>query len=217
MRGSTALLDELLARQGRSHGLRTYTPCAADEAEPSLARLLDEEYARLDTFAGLRREEASPAQATPAGEEEEEQAARPGGGVSASGCVSPLAEEAESVEALCALGLDVLKAELARLGLKRGGSLQARTLAHRVVLPWCLTPSSPLLTQERAQRLFQLKGVKKLDRETHGHLFADTSKASRAKQQTDPAPHSLGTGKRLVDTHGPLLPGAKRPKRLTRV
>ncbi len=122
--GEQALLDELLARQARSHGLHGFTPCAADSAEPALREELAEEAARLGTFAGLRAAEESVAFARGGGEDgSKEQAGT--GPLSAFADVSSCAEELE------ALGLELLKQELHRLGLKCGGTLQARARRGR--------------------------------------------------------------------------------------
>lgn len=104
-----ALLDELLRRQARAHGLVSWTDPAPQEDAPDAdtRRELAEEAERLTTFAGMRGGNI----------------AAEGGG---DGPLSMLAESAESPAALEAHGLDVLKAELSRLGLKCGGTLAER-------------------------------------------------------------------------------------------
>ena len=124
-----ALLDELLRRQARAHGLVAWTDPAPQEDAPDAdtRRELAEEAERLSTFAGMRGG---------------------GGGAAADGVpeedgpLSALAEAAPDAAALEAHGLEALKVELARLGLKCGGTLA-----------------------ERAARLFALRGRTRLHAE----------------------------------------------------
>ena len=125
-----ALLDELLRRQARAHGLASWTDLSPQEDAPDAdtRRELAEEAERLTTFAGMRGAAA---------------AADGGGDPTADdGPLSAMAEAAPDAAALEAHGLEVLKAELTRLGLKCGGTLA-----------------------ERAARLFALRGRTRLHAE----------------------------------------------------
>jgi len=114
------LVDELLRRQAAAHGLPAFTPDASDAAEPALRQHLAEEAQLLPSFAGFRQNSNSPAFVPP----------------STKGPLSAYADAADTAEDLHALGLDVLKAELMRCGVKCGGTVA-----------------------ERATRLFALKGL----------------------------------------------------------
>lgn len=117
--GDGALLDELLARQARAHGLAAWRPAAGDAADADTRAQLAEEAERLATFAGMRGgRDADGRGAADASDSDE------GGG--APRPLSALADAAGDAAALEALGLDALKAELQRLGLKCGGTLQVR-------------------------------------------------------------------------------------------
>jgi len=122
--GDDTLVDELLRRQAAAHGLPAFTPDAADAAEPALKQQLAEEAQLLPSFAGFRRNSNSPAFVQP----------------STTGPLSAYADAADPAEELHALGLDVLKAELMRCGVKCGGTVA-----------------------ERATRLFALKGLTATD------------------------------------------------------
>jgi hypothetical protein len=53
--GDAALLDELLRRQARAHGLATWAAALQEDAPDDATRAeLAEEAARLHTFAGMR-------------------------------------------------------------------------------------------------------------------------------------------------------------------
>ena len=123
-----ALLDELLRRQARAHGLVAWTDPSPQEDAPDAdtRRELAEEAERLTTFAGMRGGVAE-ADAADGGDDEP---------------LSALAEAAPDAAALEAHGLEALKAELTRLGLKCGGTLA-----------------------ERAARLFALRGRTRLHAE----------------------------------------------------
>jgi hypothetical protein len=146
--GDAALLDELLRRQARAHGLATWRDPAPQEDAPDAEtrRELAEEAERLGTFAGMRGGSAAAAEA-----EGDDNDGAP---------LSPLAEAAASASALEAHGLDVLKAELARLGLKCGGTLA-----------------------ERAARLFALRGRTRL----HAEDAALLARPCRGDANTAPA------------------------------
>jgi hypothetical protein len=117
--GEGALLDELLRRQARAHGLASWADTTPDQPDASTREELAEEAARLATFAGMRADVAGGAGggASDESESESDGAPRP---------LSALAEAAADAAALEAHGLAVLKEELQRLGMKCGGTLQAR-------------------------------------------------------------------------------------------
>ena len=157
--GDSRLLDELLARQARAHGLAAWCDATggADQARARCGRArvrcmlalppaetltratqpdaptraeLAEESARLHTFAGMRGGEAA---GSGSGSDRDDDDYAP---------LSSLADGAADVAALEALGLDTLKAELRRCGAKCGGTLA-----------------------ERAARLFALRGRRRLHAE----------------------------------------------------
>ena len=168
-----ALLDELLRRQARAHGLAAWTDPAPQEDAPDAdtRRELAEEAERLTTFAGMRGANT---------------AAEGGGGDD--GPLSTLAENAESAAALEAHGLDVLKAELSRLGLKCGG-----TLAERAARLYALrgrtrlhAEDAALLARPRDAAAQQAaRGAKRVARQ--GPLLPGQQRAKVLKQQ-DAAP-----------------------------
>lgn len=131
--GDAALLDELLRRQARAHGLAAWADTAAGEDAPDAATRaeLAEEAERLTTFAGMRGAAAA--------------AADVAGGTEDGAPLSPMAESAADAAALEAHGLEALKAELARLGLKCGG-----TLAERAARLWALRGRTRLHAEDAA-------------------------------------------------------------------
>ena len=122
-------VDVLLRRQAAAHGLTHFEPLACDAADPELRDALAADAKQLPLFAGLRFVAVEPefVAETKSCLHDDSTCTCP---------LSPYAETAESVGDLEALGLEVLKQELLRLGAKCGGTLA-----------------------ERATRLFRLKGV----------------------------------------------------------
>jgi ParB-like chromosome segregation protein Spo0J len=167
--GDAALLDELLRRQARAHGLASWADTAAGEDAPDAATRaeLAEEAERLTTFAGMRGAAAAAAEADVAED-----------GVP----LSPMAEAAHDVAALEAHGLEQLKAELARLGLKCGG-----TLAERAARLWALRRRTRLHAEDaallaRPRDAPPARGAKRVARQ--GPLLPGQTRAKVTKTDT---------------------------------
>ena len=122
-------VDVLLRRQAEAHGLTHFQPLACDAADPELRDALAADAQQLPLFAGLRSVAVEP-------EFVAETKSCLHVDSTCSCPLSPYAEAAASVGDLEALGLEVLKQELLRLGAKSGGTVA-----------------------ERAARLFTLKGL----------------------------------------------------------
>ena len=165
-----ALLDELLRRQARAHGLVAWTDLAPQEDAPDAdtRRELAEEAERLTTFAGMR---GGGAAAYDGGDE--------------GGPLSALAEAAPDAAALEAHGLEALKAELARLGLKCGGTLAERAarlfvLRGRTRLH---AEDAALLARPREAAPQAGRGAKRVARQ--GPLLPGQQRAKVVKQNSD--------------------------------
>jgi hypothetical protein len=120
-------VDVLLRRQAAAHGLTHFQPLACDAADPQLRDALAADAQQLPLFAGLRTIAVEPEFVAASCLHADTTCCCP---------LSPYADAADAVSDLEALGMEVLKQELLRLGAKCGGTLA-----------------------ERAARLFRLKGV----------------------------------------------------------
>jgi hypothetical protein len=166
---ATASMDDRLRAQAIDHGLAQFQPREAttESARREEARLDAVHDSELAAFAGLR---ADPGRAAP-----------PAAAEPARGRID-LAAYASSDE-LELLGLDVLKAECQRKGLKCGGTLQ-----------------------ERAERLWATRGVPewRIKTSVDPALLAKPAK-KRAAPRDDG-----GGGSTFRPQQGPMLPGATR-------
>ena len=170
-------VDALLRRQAAAHGLTAFEPLSCDAADPALRDALAADAQQLPLFAGLRAVAVEP----------EFVAETKACAHLDSTCSCPLslyAHAAESVAELEALGLEVLKHELLRLGAKCGGTLA-----------------------ERAARLFRLKGVTVLD----GLPQAEAAMPGNVNAGRDGQAADAG-GKRAA-VQGPHMPGGGKRRR----
>jgi hypothetical protein len=176
--GDAALLDELLRRQARAHGLASWADATPGEDTPDAATRaeLAEEAERLTTFAGMRGAVAAAV-------------ADVAGGTEDGAPLSPMTESAADAAALEALGLEALKAELARLGLKCGG-----TLGERAARLWALRGRTRLHAEDAAllaraprdAQASQPRGAKRVARQ--GPLLPGQTRAKVTKTDTDAQP-----------------------------
>lgn len=211
-------VEEQLQRQAIQLGLSNWKNDDEDAIGEEVIEANVEELKQIRTFAGLRGGvEGAPVGPLHGftrahGEGEDEKNKDPPAPTSTSSLGIDLSKFWSPVE-LEELGLDALKAELTRLGLKCGGTLA-----------------------ERAMRLFQVKAVNGRLEQLDQSLFAnnnssggggggDGGKKSQKKPRdnasvrggvVDHGAEDWGTapgGRRWVPQQGPLLPGHGRKKR----
>ena len=163
-------MDDRLRAQAIDHGLAQFQPREAttESARREEQRLDAQHASELAAFAGLR---ADPGRADP-----------PAAAEPARGRIDLTAYA--SADELELLGLDVLKAECQRKGLKCGGT-----------------------AQERAERLWRTRGVPEWRIQTS---VDPAILAKPAKKRAAPPRDERGESTSFKPQHGPMLPGQQR-------
>ena len=209
-------VDEQLKRQALQLGLSSWKDDDEDAPDEEVLKTSEVELEQLRGFAGLRGDDALGVRVAPLdgftrasgeGESTHDGATTTTNKAIKGGVGIDLAKFWSPVE-LEELGMDAVKAELTRLGLKCGGTLV-----------------------ERCKRLFEVKKVSGRLQDLDPSLFANNGgggggrgggggggkrnnkKPRRAGDDADDVWDTAPGGRRWVPQQGPLLPGQGRKKR----